>query len=327
MKTIDVAALGEILIDFTEAGHSDSGAALYERNAGGAPANVAAAVARLGGRAAFIGKVGADPFGEFLSGTLKGLGVDASGLRVSADEHTTLAFVSLKSGGERSFSFCRNPGADSCLRADELDARILESAKILHVGSLSLTREPEREATFAAIRLARESGALISYDPNWRPALWRNRDEAVELMRRVVPLADIVKVSDEELKLLYGVEPESEADLERGAQAILSEGPRLALITLGDQGTYWSDSDSGDLVAAFASDAVDTTGAGDAFVGALLWRLTRPEAANEPLGRGAAAIAADVRFANAAAAVCVRRRGAIPAMANLREAMGVYGNG
>lgn len=327
MKTIDVAALGEILIDFTEAGHSESGAALYERNAGGAPANVAAAVARLGGRAAFIGKVGADPFGEFLSGTLKGLGVDASGLRVSADEHTTLAFVSLKSGGERSFSFCRNPGADSCLRADELDARILESAKILHVGSLSLTREPEREATFAAIRLARESGALISYDPNWRPALWRNRDEAIELMRRVVPLADIVKVSDEELKLLYGVEPESEADLERGAQAILSEGPRLALITLGDQGTYWSDSDSGDLVAAFASDAVDTTGAGDAFVGALLWRLTRPEAANEPLGRGAAAIAADVRFANAAAAVCVRRRGAIPAMANLREAMGVYGNG
>ena len=327
MKTIDVAALGEILIDFTEAGHSESGAALYERNAGGAPANVAAAVARLGGRSAFIGKVGADPFGEFLADTLKGLGVDSSGLRVSAEEHTTLAFVSIRAGGERSFSFCRNPGADSCLRADELDSRVLESAKILHVGSLSLTLEPERGATFAAIERARAAGALVSYDPNWRPALWKNRDEAVELMRRAVPLADIVKVSEEELELLYGVELESEADLERGAQAILSEGPRLALITLGEQGTYWSASGSGELVAAFASDAVDTTGAGDAFVGALLWRLTRPEATDNPLARGEAAIASDVRFANAAAAVCVRRRGAIPAMANLREAMGVYGNG
>lgn len=327
MKTIDVAALGEILIDFTEAGNSESGAALYERNAGGAPANVAAAVARLGGRSAFIGKVGADPFGEFLADTLKGLGVNASGLRVSAEEHTTLAFVSLKANGERSFSFCRNPGADSCLSADELDSTVLESAKILHVGSLSLTREPERGATFAAITRARNAGALVSYDPNWRPALWGNRDEAVELMRRVVPLADIVKVSEEELELLYGVELESEADLERGAEAILSEGPRLALITLGEQGTYWSASGSGELVAAFASDAVDTTGAGDAFVGALLWRLTRPEATDNPLGRGAAAIASDVRFANAAAAVCVSRRGAIPAMANLREAMVVYGNG
>ncbi len=327
MKEFDVTALGEILIDFTESGVSGSGGALYERNAGGAPANVAAAVARLGGKAAFVGKVGADPFGGFLKDTLLSLGVDVSGLRVSPDAHTTLAFVSLGPRGERSFSFCRNPGADTGLRADELEPRAVGSTRVLHVGSLSLTHEPSRGATFAAIERARSSGALVSYDPNWRPSLWADRAAACELMKRVVPLADIVKVSEEELDLLYGIAPKTEADLERGARAILASGPRLALVTLGDQGTFWSTASSGGLVSAFASDAVDTTGAGDAFVGALLWRLTRLDRSADPFDRDADSIAADVRFANAAAAVCVRRRGAIPALPSFHEAMGVYGNG
>jgi fructokinase len=327
MKELDVTALGEILIDFTESGVSDSGGALYERNAGGAPANVAAAVARLGGKAAFVGKVGPDSFGTFLKDTLLSLGVDASGMRVSSGAHTTLAFVSIGLRGERSFSFCRSPGADTELRADELDSRPVESTRVLHVGSLSLTREPSRGATFAAIDRARASGALVSYDPNWRPALWDDREAARETMRRVVPLADIVKVSEEELELLYGIAPNAEDDLERGARAILESGPRLALVTLGDQGTFWSTASSAGLVSAFASDAVDTTGAGDAFVGALLWRLTRLDPSVDPFARDAASIAADVRFANAAAAVCVRRRGAIPALPSFHEAMRVYGNG
>lgn len=327
VKTLDVTSLGEILIDFTEDGVSASGSVLYERNAGGAPANVAAAVARLGGKSAFIGKVGADPFGAFLRETLEDIGVDASALRVSERSHTTLAFVTLGKGGERSFSFCRNSSADTELRADELDARILDATRILHVGSLSLTCESARGATFAAIDQAKAAGALVSYDPNWRPALWESRDAACDLMGKIVPFADVVKVSEDELELLYGIKAQTEDDLERGARAILGRGPRLALITLGAQGTYWSTGKAGSLVSAFASDAVDTTGAGDAFVGALLWRLTRQEAADNPFGRESDSITADVRFANAAAAVCVRRRGAIPALPSFHETMHVYGNG
>ena len=325
MKNTDVTALGEILIDFTEAGVSPSGEALYERNPGGAPANVAVAVARLGGRSAFIGKVGSDPFGSFLRLTLERFGVDVSGMRVSPSAHTPLAFVSLAPGGEHSFSFCRNPGADTELRADELDLASLGSTKILHVGSLSLTHESARHATLEAIGAVREAGGLVSYDPNWRPSLWPDKVEALDRMRGLVPLADIVKVSEEELELLYGIRAETKADLDRGAKMILDAGPRLALITLGEQGTYWSCGGEGDLVPAFISDAIDTTGAGDAFVGALLYRLTRSEASGNPFGRGYASMDSDVRFANATASVCVTRRGAIPAMPNLGEAMRVYG--
>lgn len=317
MKNVDVVALGEILIDFTEAGVSVSGQALYERNAGGAPANVAVAVARLGGTAAFIGKTGPDDLGSFLRRTLADAGVETRGMRVSESLHTTLAFVSLSPGGERSFSFARNPGADTELSAGELDLSLIENARFLHVGSLSLTHEPARSATLRAIAHARASGTFVSYDPNWRAPLWKSIDEGLSAMKSLFPHADLVKVSDAELELLYGLSANKEEDLAAGADRILAEGPRLVLVTLGPRGVYYRVSGHGGFVGVPKVSVVDTTGAGDSFVGGLLYRLSRD-------GRfgsldDMAALEADIGFANAVASLCVTRRGAIPAMPTLAE--------
>ncbi len=320
MKERCVTALGEVLIDFTEAGLSLSGQALYERNPGGAPANVAVAVARLGGRSAFIGKTGADGFGAFLRETLSAAGVETGGMRVSSDQHTTLAFVSLAPNGERTFSFARNPGADTRLSGDELDARLIETARFLHVGSLSLTHEPSRGATLRAIGLARAAGTLVSYDPNWRGALWPDEKTGVDAMRSLMPLSDMVKVSDAELSLLYGASTDSLLGLSAGAREILDAGPSLVLVTLGPAGVFFKTDSAEGVVGAADVPVADTTGAGDSFVGALLFRLSAAaDRGEDPFRRESAALEADLRFANAVASLCVTRRGAIPAMPSLEE--------
>ena len=201
-KKIDVLTIGEILIDFTPAGLSPSGEALYERNPGGAPANVAVAVSRLGGTAAFVGKVGADSFGRYLEETLASSGVETRGIRTSPDHHTTLAFVSLSEKGERDFSFCRNPGADCLLSPEELDKSLVRKSRIIHTGSLSFTHEPLRETTLAAIREARAADVLVSCDPNWRASLWKDRAGGILAMKELISLSDVVKLSDAELALV-----------------------------------------------------------------------------------------------------------------------------
>lgn len=325
MKKCDVVTLGEVLIDFTPCGVSPAGQPLFERNAGGAPANVAVAVAQLGGTSSFIGMTGADSFGAFLRGTIKAKGVDVSCMKETSDQHTTLAFITLSDSGERSFSFCRNPGADTLLTERDLDNDLLSNASILHVGSLSLTDEPSRSATFAAIRRVREAGGLVSYDPNWRAPLWRDREAGIDHMRSLFPLADIVKVSDEEIPVLFGeanVGPESFSSC---ARRILDEGPRLVLITLGSRGVFYKTRDTEGVVDGFPVTVVDTTGAGDSFVGAVLYCLSGALRAGKTLqSRGARDLSleeleASLRFANAVAALCVTRRGAIPAMPTLPE--------
>ena len=202
MKHYDVAVLGEALIDFTEYGTVDGGGRLFEQNPGGAPANVACAVSRLGGRAAFLGKVGADMHGRFLRDTLAGEGVDVSGMVLDESVFTTLAFVALSGTGERSFSFARKPGADTCLRREEVCKDVLENCGILHVGSLSLTDEPARSATLWAVEQVRARGGAVAYDPNYRASLWRDEESARKQMRSLVPMADYIKISDEETELL-----------------------------------------------------------------------------------------------------------------------------
>ena len=197
----DVTALGEVLIDFTPYGVSEAGMALFEQNPGGAPANVLAAVSNLGQKPAFIGKVGDDMHGALLKDTLDRIGVDTSGMVVDPNYFTTLAFVSLKNG-ERSFSFARKPGADTQLTSEEINLDVVRNTKIFHCGSLSLTDEPARSATFFAVKEAKAAGAVISYDPNYRPLLWKSEEEAVEHMRSMIPYADIMKISDEETALL-----------------------------------------------------------------------------------------------------------------------------
>lgn len=306
-KAFDIVALGELLIDFTQQGVSSTGMRLFEQNPGGAPANLLAAVARLGSSTAFIGKVGADAHGAFLRQTLQNEGIDTSGLILDASVFTTLAFVEVDEQGERHFSFSRKPGADTCLRAEELDLYPLTHSRILHVGSLSLTDEPARSATLHAIETAKRAGALISYDPNYRAPLWPNMETAVEQMCSLVPLVDIMKVSDEETDLLTGA-----ADPKEAAARLLDQGVQCVAVTLGNKGVLVATAEGMEHVPAFPTKAMDTTGAGDGFWGGFLHRLL---SLNTPLPQLTLEEAADCgRWGNAVASLCITRRGGIPSM-------------
>lgn len=309
----DVTALGEVLIDFTPCGKSEAGMNLFEQNPGGAPANVLAALCNLGFKTAFIGKVGDDMHGVLLKDTLDKAGIDTEGLIVDDTVFTTLAFVSLKDG-ERTFSFARKPGADTQLRPEEVKEDIVKNTKIFHCGSLSLTDEPARSATFHAIKMAKESGALISYDPNYRAPLWSSVEEAKVQMRSVIPYADIMKISDEETALLTDCSDPKEA-----AQALLDQGVKCVVVTLGKDGALLKTAQIEIVEKGKARKVVDTTGAGDSFWGGILSRFaqegTDPAKITEEKAREY------VRFANAVAGLCVEKRGAIPAMPTLEQVL------
>lgn len=305
---MDVVALGESLIDFTPAGQNELGMERFSCNPGGAPANVLAMNAKLGGKTAFIGKVGEDRFGHFLADTMQNVGIDLSGLVYTKEAHTTLAFVHLNASGDRSFSFFRNPGADILLRAEEIPQTLLSQCRVFHFGSVSLTDEPVRSATIAAAQEAKKQGAIISYDPNYRPALWQQESEAVEIMRSMCPLADLIKVSDEEMTLITG-----ETSAAKGAQALLAFGASLVIITGGEKGCYFATPACSGFVPAYQVPVADTTGSGDAFVGALLYRLQNvPKAQLKALDEET--LTEHIRFASAAGGLTATVRGAIPAM-------------
>jgi fructokinase len=311
-KTIDVVCLGELLVDFTQAGFSDAGIRLFEQNPGGAPANAVCALARLGAKTAFIGKVGADTHGDFLRQTLAENNVDTSGLVSDSAVFTTLAFVSLDARGERSFSFARKPGADTCLRPEDLPVPLLESAKIFHLGSLSLTDEPARSATLEAVRRAKGAGALISYDPNYRAPLWPGEEAAVSRMKSVFPLADLVKVSEEEAELLTGRKDRAEA-----AHAIMAEGPGCVVVTLGAEGAEGFTRQHRAYAPATKAPVVDTTGAGDAFWGGFLYQFLKT--GEKPADLTPQRLLQCVTFGNAAASLSVQKRGGIPSLPRLEE--------
>lgn len=259
-KEVDIVALGELLIDFTEVGISKTGQKLFEQNPGGAPANLLTVASHMGYKTAFVGKVGKDMHGAFLKRTLEQEGIDTAYIIEDSDYFTTLAFVEINQDGEREFSFARKPGADTRLCKTELNKELLESCKIFHYGSLSLTDEPAREATLAAIQIAKASGTLISYDPNYRASLWENENTAVEDMKSVISFADIMKVSDEESILLTG-----EKDYDSALKELLAMGPKLVAITLGKEGVLIGTKEGIKKVSGFEAKTVDTTGAGDSF--------------------------------------------------------------
>lgn len=315
MENIEITALGEILIDYTPLPNSDSGMSVFEQNPGGAPANVLACAARLGRKTAFIGKVGDDLQGRFLVDTLNRAKIDTRNLRVDERYFTTLAFVKLSERGERSFSFARKPGADTQLSPEELDRNLIAHSGIFHFGSLSLTDEPACSATMEAVRLARQSGAIIAYDPNYRPLLWKNEAEAMEHMRMPLPLVDLLKVSDDEVELLSG-----RADPRSGAQALVQQrGLRCVVVTIGDHGALVATADGAAMVPGFPTRAVDTTGAGDSFWGGFLTRISE---SGKPLDALTFQDFQDfARFGNAAASLCVEKRGAMPAMPSRGEVL------
>lgn len=264
-KEVDIVALGELLIDFTEAGQGKDGMKLFEQNPGGAPANLLTVASHMGYRTSLIGKVGADMHGDFLRKTLQKEGIDTRALVEDDEYFTTLAFVEIDEKGERKFSFARKPGADTKIRKEELDKTLLSQCRIFHFGSLSLTDEPAKGATLEAITIAKEAGALISYDPNYRPSLWRSKETAVEVMKSVISLSDVMKVSDEESLLL------TEAiNYEDAADKLLSMGVKLVAITLGGEGVLVATNERKEMIEAFRTEAVDTTGAGDSFWGGFL---------------------------------------------------------
>ena len=312
-RRFDVTALGETLIDFTPCGVNEAGVPLYAQNPGGAPANVLAQCARLGGKTAFLGKVGRDGFGGFLRKVMEDGGIDAGGLRVCDEVHTTLAFVQVDGRGERSFFFYRRPGADVLLEADEVDLERVRASRIFHFGSLSLTDDPARGATRVAALAARDGGCLVSCDPNYRAPLWTSEEEARLAVLELLPLVHILKVSEEELALLAGTD-----DLEAGTARLAALGPILVLVSLGGRGAYYRLGGRTGLAPAFPVRAVDTNGAGDAFLGAVLWRLRdrTPETLAE---LDEAALRDIVRFGNAAGALTAAAPGAIPAMPDLRQ--------
>lgn len=206
MKKYDVTALGELLIDFTENGTSKQGNPLMEANPGGAPCNVLAMLSGLGHKTAFIGKVGNDFFGKQLEDAITEVGIDATYLRKDDEVHTTLAMVHTYPDGDRDFSFYRNPGADMMLTEDEIPEELIRDTRIFHFGTLSMTHEGVRAATKKAIDIAKEAGAIISFDPNLREPLWNSLDEAKEQVLYGLGKCDILKISDNEIQWLTGEE-------------------------------------------------------------------------------------------------------------------------
>ena len=312
MEKYDVVALGELLIDLTQNGYSGQGNPLLEANPGGAPCNVLALLTKLGHSTAFIGKVGKDGFGDQLENALTETGISTAGLLRDDQVHTTLAVVHTLAGGDRDFSFYRNPGADMCLHTQEINRELIRQARIFHFGTLSMTDEPVRSATYAAIAEAEAHGVLRSFDPNLRPPLRRTLDEAKEQVLYGMAHCDILKISDNEIQWLTQQE-----DFDAGVRWIRQRFPniRLLLLSMGKDGSRGYSGDAMAEVKGFSVNAIETTGAGDTFFGGILhhvlaWGLrdyTRQE------------LEEMLTFANAAAALVTTRKGALRVMPSLAE--------
>lgn len=303
----DAICLGELLVDFvpTETGKDLIEASTFKKAAGGAPANVAVGLKRLGISSGFMGMVGVDPFGRFLARTLEADGVDISTLKHSREAPTGLAFVSLRADGDRDFVFFGNPSADKTLAPDDIDLGAITRAKLLHFGSISLSLEPARSATLYAADAAREAGAMISYDPNLRLGFWADADAAREGIKAGLEKADIVKISEDELIFLTGANEPA-----RARDQLWTERTKLMIVTTGREGSVYITSDFMGAMPSFTVKAVDATGAGDAFTAGLLAGLL-----NQPKAIRNEAMLKDVcRFANAVGALTTTARGAIPSL-------------
>lgn len=308
----DVCAMGELLVDFTPAGNSADGRRLFKSNPGGAPANVLAALIKLGGNGVFIGKIGKDQFGYFLKQELIRNKIDASGLILSGEAKTTLAFIHLDEKGDRSFSFYRDHEVDILLAPEEINLDLIDKSKIFHFGSLSLTDEPCRSATIRALDYAKKKGKLISYDPNWRPALWKSEEAARENMLLGLSYADIVKVSKNELEFLT-----QQPDLAVGTTVLLKKGIQIVVVTLGPKGCFFKYKGGSALINTYNIKVVDTTGAGDAFTGGMLYCLSN-------YGKKPEEISLEnftniMKFANAVGSLSTSGYGAMPSMPSMEQ--------
>ncbi|OAS89242.1 MULTISPECIES: carbohydrate kinase family protein [Metabacillus] len=310
-----VICIGELLIDFfcTDVNIDLVDGQSFEKQAGGAPANVCATIVKLGGNAKFCGKVGNDPFGHFLKKTLDDLNVDTSMIVLDKEHPTTLAFVSLKADGERDFVF--NRGADAFLSEDELDKKKLEESNILHFGSATALLEDPFQSTYLnAMRTAKEADKFISFDPNFRKDLWPDRIQTfIDLAKEGIALADFVKVSDDELRIITGMN-----DIKQGILSLHNLGAKVIAVTLGKEGTFISNGENTEIVPSIKVNSIDSTGAGDAFVGATLFQLAKagdPKNTLEDFEH----LKQVITFSNRVGAMVCMKVGAIAAIPNIEE--------
>lgn len=312
MKTYDITALGELLIDFTQNGKSEQGNSLFEANPGGAPCNVLAMAAKLGHKTAFIGKVGKDSFGNQLKDVLEEVGIDASYLYMDEKVHTTLALVHTFADGDRDFSFYRNPGADMMLTEEEIPEELIQNSKIFHFGTLSMTHEGVRVATKKALDMAKKSGCIISFDPNLRPPLWDSLETAKEQVLYGLQFCDILKISDNEIQWLTG-----EEDYTAGVNWILERYQiPLILVSMGKEGSRaYYEGKIVEVAPFLQKNTIETTGAGDTFTGCVLHYIL--EHGLEDLTEDK--LAEMLRFANGAAALITTRKGALRVMPSVEE--------
>ncbi|MGN0252317.1 MAG: carbohydrate kinase [Oliverpabstia sp.] len=316
MKKYDVTALGELLIDFTENGKSNQGNPMFEANPGGAPCNVLAMLSKLGHKTAFIGKVGNDFFGKQLKEAIVEVGIDAAYLRMDDQVHTTLAMVHTYPDGDRDFSFYRNPGADMMLTEDEIPEELIKDLRIFHFGTLSMTHEGVRAATKKAVRIAREAGAWISFDPNLRPPLWNDMEEAREQVLYGLEHCHILKISDNEIQWLTG-----KSDYTEGVEWINERYHiPLILVSMGKEGSraYYKE-EMVEVKPFLQKNTIETTGAGDTFCGCVLHYICE---------HGLSDLTEDnlqemLTFANAAASLITTRKGALRVMPETEEIYGL----
>lgn len=307
MKNIDVVALGELLIDFTEYGESEQGNLLLEANPGGAPCNVLSMLTKLGDRTAFIGKVGCDQFGKMLIDRVSNLGIDTTYLFQDREVHTTLAFVHTFPDGDRDFSFYRNPGADMMLTDDEIPEELIKQSRIFHFGTLSMTHEGNRKATKKALSIAKENGCMVSFDPNLRPPLWESLDIAKRQVEYGLQNCDILKISDNEIQWLTG-----EEDFDKGVADLQSKyNIPLVMLTMGREGSRAYYKNLQVEVGPYIQDnTIETTGAGDTFGGCALHHILKwglEDLTEEKLRE-------ILTFANAGASIITTRKGALSVM-------------
>ena len=312
MGSYDVTALGELLIDFTENGVSGQGNPLFEANPGGAPCNVLAMLSKLGHKTSFIGKVGKDFFGEQLKSAVMEVGIHADSLYMGEEVHTTLALVHTEPDGDRDFSFYRNPGADMMLTESELPAEQLRASKIFHFGTLSMTHEGVRAATRRAVSIAKEAGAVISFDPNLRPPLWKSLEDAKEQVEYGLAHCDVLKISDNEIQWFTG-----EEDFDAGIEKLRSQYQiPLILLSMGKEGSRAYYKDFRVEVKPFLQEkTIETTGAGDTFGACCLHHVLKYGLD----GFDASKLAEMLTFANVAASIITTRKGALRVMPSLEE--------
>lgn len=314
-------AIGEALIDFIP---ESAGSAIKDVNAflpavGGAPANVCGAFTKLGGKSEMITQLGMDGFGDKILDAFKEAGIGSSYVKRTDTANTSLAFVALKEDGNREFSFYRNPGADMLFRAKDVQKEWFQDAYALHFCSVSLGDFPMKEAHCIAIQYALENDAVISFDPNLRPALWKDSAEMIATVKEFIPLADIVKISDEELEAITG-----ETSIEAALENLFTDRVKLVIYTEGSAGARAFTKKASAVAECMKVKAVDTTGAGDGFIGAFLWCLHRDGVTAETIEElSEEKLEEYLKFANVFCGISVQKKGAIPSYPTLEEMNGI----